>query len=239
MKKYGNNIIQFWHNITNKIWRRETNVYFVSGMCYNCKVFDNITLPEGFNKIYIEWLIPQKDETLSDYSKRMIAPINTKRPFVLVGYSFGAIILYEMNRYVKPQKNIIISSFKREDETPTLFRLAKSINFAERIPEKAYSATQFITNIFNRLVYTLPTSSLDEYMTQTDPVYIKWSIHQITNWQPHFLLPNVYHIHGTKDQIFSFKTIKDAIEIKDGDHLMVFKKHKEISENLSQILSDG
>lgn len=29
---------------------KDVNVYFISGMCYNCKVFDRLRLPQGYKK---------------------------------------------------------------------------------------------------------------------------------------------------------------------------------------------
>lgn len=51
--------------------KRSKKVYFVSGMCNPCSVFDNIVLPEGYEKVYIEWLIPKEDELLEAYAIRM------------------------------------------------------------------------------------------------------------------------------------------------------------------------
>ena len=53
----------------------------ISGMCYNCKVFDKLRLPKGYKKAYIEWFIPSPDESLSEYAHKMAKTIDTSRPF--------------------------------------------------------------------------------------------------------------------------------------------------------------
>lgn len=219
-----------------RIWKKETDVYFISGMCYNCSVFDSLKLPEGFKKKYIEWHIPRLDESLDEYVHAMALEIDTSRPFVLVGYSFGAVITQEMNRFLSPAKNIIISSFKDVEEIPMLFKAAKRANLADKIPMRLYSSTEFITDAFNRYVYHMPTSELTEVMTYTDPVYIKWSLKEITNWIPDCKCKNLYHIHGTKDQIFPYELIKNAFSVEGGDHLMVIKKADIVSSILGGIL---
>lgn len=226
---------KIWKSIS-RLWKKETNVYFISGMCYNCSVFDDLELPEGFNKHYIEWLIPHVNESLHDYSRRMAESIDTSHPYVLVGYSFGATIMQEMNHFLSPKKSVIISSFKAEDEKPMLFKAVKRGNLSEKIPDMVYNSTELITEAFNYLVYHMPTSELSKYMTITDPAYIKWAVKQITEWTPSKKIENLYHIHGTLDQVFPYNLIKYAFPIENGDHLMVIKKAVNVSIVLDSIL---
>ncbi len=216
--------------------RKYKNVYFISGMCYNCKVFDKLTLPKGYRKRYIEWRNPKINEPLSEYARTMAAAIDTSKPFILIGYSFGAVIMQEMNRFLKPEKCIIISSFKDKSEIPTLFKAVKRANLVDFMPERLYNSTDFITNAFNHLVYHASNSALAEFMTFIDPVYIKWAIKQITDWVPDNKCEHLYHIHGTDDQIFPFDQLKNIFPVEGGDHLMVFKKAEVVSSILSSIL---
>jgi hypothetical protein len=223
--------------IVKQLWKKEdTNVYFISGMCYNCSVFDKIKLPKGFAKKYIEWHIPRIGESLDEYAHTMAQTIDTSRPFILAGYSFGAVIMQEMNKFLTPIKSIIISSFKSEAEIPTLFKAVRRSNLTEYVPMTVYSSTEFITETFNRLIYHMPTSELAQYMTVTDPVYVKWAVKQITEWTPSAPAGHLYHIHGTIDQIFPFEHIHNAFPVEGGDHLMVLKKADTVSLILGGIL---
>lgn len=219
-----------------KLWKDEVNVYFISGMCYNCCVFDQIKLPDGYNKKYIEWNVPRPDESLPEYARTMAQNIDTTKPFILVGYSFGGVIAQEISCFLSPLKVILISTFKSDEEIPMLFKAAKSTNAADRIPMRVYASTELITDLFNRFVYHIPTSELAEVMTFVDPVYIKWAIERITNWIPHNKCKHLYHIHGTEDQIFPYELIKNAFPVEGGDHLMVLKKADIISIILGGIL---
>lgn len=229
---------KLWHSITGKKkdQNQKINVYFISGMCYNCTVFDKLSLPHGFKKTYIEWHIPREDESLNEYAKVMAETIDQTRPFILVGYSFGAVIIQEMNTFLSPIKSIIISSFKSVDEIPTLFRAAKRAKLVKRVPDRIYSSTEFITHAFNRFVYNIPTDELSDVMVYTDPIYIKWAIKKITEWIPNGKIKHLYHIHGSADQIFPCVNIKNAFIIENGDHLMVMKKADMVSSILDGIL---
>lgn len=216
--------------------RPPVNIYFISGMCYNCKVFDSLTLPKGYVRHYIEWYIPRTGESLSEYAHTMAAQIDTSRPFVLVGYSFGAVIMQEMTRFLHPVKCIVISSFKNRNEIPRLFEVVRKTRLAEYLPDKLFQATEFVTSAFNRFFFHSSNEEVAEYMTHTDPAYMKWAVDQITRWIPDNRYDPLYHIHGTADQIFPYNQIEDAIPVEDGDHLMVVKKAAVISSLLGSVL---
>lgn len=233
-KQQANPIRSVWRKVKQR-WKNEIDVYFISGMCYSCSVFDGLKLPKGYKKKYLKWYVPRPDESIDEYSRTLARGIDTTRPFVLVGYSFGGIIAQEMGKFLSPVKTIIISSFKSEEEIPMLFRAAKRLNVAERIPSRMYESTELMTEIFNRFVYRMSTEELSQVMTFTDPVYIKWAISQITNWVPHNNA-HIYHIHGTEDQIFSYTLLNNVFPIEGGDHLMVMKKADVVSSIISSIL---
>ncbi len=212
------------------------DIYFISGMSANCKVFDAIKLPYGFDKKYIEWLIPENNESLDEYTHRMSVSIDTSKPFVLVGYSFGGIIVQEMNKFLTPCKTIIIASMKAEDEIPALFRVGHRIKFAEYLPVGFFKTSDLISDFFSRFVYHTKREDMEKYISYTDPFYTKWSLYQILNWHSTFECPNLYHIHGTKDQMFPFKGVKNAYQIEGADHLLVMKKSNVVSRILEEIL---
>lgn len=225
-----------WKQIT-RLWKKDIDVYFISGMCYNCKVFDNIELPDKYNKVYLEWLVPDINESVADYAQRMAQAIKKDRPFILVGYSFGGIVIQEMNKFIKPKKNIIISSIKNEEERPTLFRIAQKTSIVEKIPNRLYSSSRFFTRLFNKFVCDAPVSEIGDYMTFIDPTYVKWTLLNIVAWKPESPCPRLYHIHGTADPIFSYSQLKDVYPIIGGDHLMVIRQSENVSLLLQTILS--
>lgn len=230
--------------VSTKLWStlnthlgRTKDVYFISGMCYNCSVFDAIQLPKGYKKHYIEWKIPLTDESLEEYALRMSECINPKRRNILVGYSFGGVLIQEIAKQINTEKIILISSMKSEEEIPSIFHIALRVKFFENLPARIYNSSDFMINLFNRYIYEIPTTALEEYMTMVDPEYLRWSLFQITHWIPDKTFDNLYHIHGTKDQVFPYEQILNPITIKGGDHLMIIKRSKKINAILNQILT--
>ena len=53
------------------------HVYFMPGMAANPSIFEFIQLPEDQFKIHwLTWLIPTSNESMQDYSKRLIENIH-------------------------------------------------------------------------------------------------------------------------------------------------------------------
>ena len=210
-------------------------VYFLSGMCLNCKVFDKITLPDGYEKCYIEWL-PPTENPFEEYVRQMAAPIDTSEDFILAGYSMGGIIMQEMNQFLKPKKNILISSIKQKEEIPPLFRFVKKTRINKKLHKQMYPIEEHITHSFAQMILSLTTEEIEQCVSYTSADYLKWAIYHITEWEPKGECPNLYHIHGTKDFVFPFKLIQNAFAVKAGDHLMVYRRAEVVSRIIAQIL---
>ena len=92
------------------------------GMAASSSIFERIHLPtETFEMHLLEWVLPKKMESLKDYAKRMAKNVKHEN-VILVGVSFGGILIQEMKQFVNPKKVIIISSVKSNMELPNLKR---------------------------------------------------------------------------------------------------------------------
>lgn len=93
-------------------------VYLMPGLAASTAIFERIVLPENDFEIHLlEWEIPLGKESLADYAKRIAAKIKQPNP-VLIGVSFGGILVQEMAKYIDVRKVIIISSVKSNLEFP-------------------------------------------------------------------------------------------------------------------------
>ena len=114
------------------------HLYFVPGLAASTTIFEYIKLPEDKFKIHLlPWLIPlSKDENLTNYAQRMCKTI-TEKNHVLIGVSFGGIMVQEMSKISNPLKTIIISSVKHHDEFPLRLKIAKNTKAYKLTPVKA------------------------------------------------------------------------------------------------------
>ncbi|MGM5629440.1 alpha/beta hydrolase [Apibacter raozihei] len=226
-------------------------VYFIPGLGASSNCFKFITLPEGFEKVYIEWFTPEGNETLEEYTRKLAESIDTSEPFILVGYSFGGVIVQEMNKFLNPQKTILIASMKNDQQIPNLFKIIKALRFAYWFPMRFFSSQGLLSYAFARSVYyksknqkIKETLKIEEYLSQTNPKYLKWSINAISSWKSTIQCKNIFQIHGTKDPIFPYKKIRKSYEknrqhlftIPEANHILVLEKPKKVNEAFKNIL---
>ncbi|MBU3821715.1 alpha/beta hydrolase [Flavobacteriaceae bacterium XHP0103] len=212
------------------------HVYLMPGMCASPKIFEYIKLPEDQFKIhYLEWIIPLEDETIEAYALRMTTYIEHDN-VVLIGVSFGGVLVQEMAKHIKVRKLIIVSSVKSQHELPKRMKVAKLTKAYKLLP------TQLVSNIDMLAKYTFGKSVTkrmelyEKYLTVKDSIYISWAIEQMICWNQDVPNPEIVHIHGGDDMVFPIKNIKGCIVLKKGSHIMIINKYKWFNENLPKLI---
>ncbi|MGJ5641578.1 alpha/beta hydrolase [Formosa sp. S-31] len=214
------------------------HVYFMPGMAANPSIFEYIKLPERRFKIHwLEWRIPKADDTLESYAKTMCLEIKEKQ-VVLVGVSFGGILVQEMSKYIDVRKVIIISSVKTRNELPRRMKLAKATKAYKLVPTQLLGDIELLAKYAFGETATKRVDLYKKYLSVNDKWYLDWAIEQIICWTQEEPLPNTIHIHGDKDAVFPHQYVKDCITIKGGTHVMIINKFKWFNENLPKLILD-
>ncbi len=211
---------------------KKTQVYFIPGMAAGKEIFKNIRLPEDrFEMHIIEWLIPEKNESMESYARRM-ASLVTGEDVVLAGVSFGGVVAQEMAPFVNPIKLIIISSVKSPEELPLRLKLAKKTGVYKLMPTRLMLSADDLT-IFSVGPRSKKRLKLyQEFLHVRDKRYLDWAIKNMVCWQQKEPYRKVIHIHGDKDIIFPIKNINDCVVLEGGTHVMLLSKGKQLSEKI-------
>jgi pimeloyl-ACP methyl ester carboxylesterase len=212
-------------------------VYFMPGLAASSKIFENIKLPEDqFEMHFLEWFLPNDKESIESYALRMTEKIQDENP-VLVGVSFGGVLVQEIAKHIKTQKVIIISSVKSNTEFPSRFKVAKTTKAYKLIP------TQLLADIEKLVKYAFGDNIVakrlklyEKYLSVRDKQYLDWAIETILCWNQKKGNESVIHIHGDADEVFPIKNIENCIVIKGGTHIMIINKFKWFNENLPQLI---
>lgn len=212
-------------------------IYQISGLGANQKAFKYLQINPEFEIVYLPWLQPETDETLSHYAERMIEKVNVNEPFLMMGLSFGGILVSEINQLIKPQKNILISTVKNRSEIPMYMKFSAQTSAHKIIPTSILTSETGLSYAVFRKIYNSKMPDLKEFFEFRDPYYLKWSIDKIVNWETPQPIQNYIHIHGDKDYIFPNSIIKSVELIQDGTHILVLQKAKKTSQLINRYLS--
>ena len=212
------------------------HVYFMPGMAANPTIFEYIKLPKDrFKTHWLEWIIPNPNESIASYAERLSQKVEYDNS-VLIGVSFGGIMVQEMSKFLKLKKIFIVSSVKCSSELPKRMKIAKKTKAYKLIP------TQLLSNVEALAKYTFGETVAKrvelykKYLSVNDKRYLDWAIKQVVCWEQEKPLPNIIHIHGEKDGVFPIYNIKDCIKIKGGTHIMIINKYKWFNENLPKLI---
>jgi pimeloyl-ACP methyl ester carboxylesterase len=211
-------------------------VYLMPGLAASSSIFERIVLPDDvFEIVLLEWEIPLDNETLGNYAKRITQKIIHPNP-VLIGVSFGGILVQEMARFINTRKVIIISSAKTNLEFPRRMKLAKTTKAYKLIPTNLLANVESLTKFSFGTKINQRLKLYEKFLRIRDKRYLDWAVEQIILWERTVADENVIHIHGDADDVFPIKYIRNCIVVKGGTHIMILNKFKWFNENLPKII---
>ncbi|WP_373056020.1 alpha/beta hydrolase [Zunongwangia sp. H14] len=215
------------------------HVYFMPGMAANPTIFEHIKLPpDRFKVHYLKWIIPEKAESLKAYALRMNSFVTHERP-VLVGVSFGGILVQEMSKYLEVYRLIIISSVKCREELPRRMRFAAKTGAFKLLPTGLLNFVDHFEKVAFGKYLKKRAALYRQYLSVRDKRYINWAIRNTVLWDCDKANKELVHIHGDKDEIFPAKYIKDYINVEGGTHIMVINRFRWFNEHLPSLILEG
>ena len=212
------------------------HVYFMPGMAANPSIFEHIKLSEDQFKVHLlEWIIPNPNESIADYAERLAQNVEHENS-VLIGVSFGGLIVQEMSKFLSLNKLFIVSSIKNEHELPKRMKVAKRTKAYKLIPTRLLSNVEALAKYTFGETVTKRLELYKKYLSVSDKRYLDWAIEQMVCWKKDESLSNIIHIHGEKDGVFPINNIKGCIVVKGGTHIMIINKYKWFNENLPKLI---
>jgi pimeloyl-ACP methyl ester carboxylesterase len=173
------------------------------------------------------------DEDISSYAMRISNQIDKNQKFGIIGISFGGMVAIEMNKYVRPSFTILILSACRSSELPSIRTVFGNFNILKFLPNFILKPPLFVLNYMfgakNKLL-------LKEIISDTDPLFLRWAVGEVLQWESDTEIPNLHLIHGTADKIIPLVN-ESAVAIDGGGHFMIVDKADEVSKVLNRIIS--
>lgn len=211
-------------------------VYFMPGLAASSSIFERIDLPKDTFEIHLlEWFQPENQETLTNYAKRMAEKVVHENA-VLLGVSFGGILVQEMAQFLNLKKLIIVSSVKSNAELPRRMKIAKTTKAYKLIPTGLFQDVEKLVKYAFGDVLKQRLKLYEQFLHLRNKEYLDWAIEQVVCWERIKIDANVIHIHGDADEVFPSKNIKLFINVKGGTHMMILNRFRWFNQNLPKII---
>jgi len=206
------------------------------GMAANPSIFNNLSFPKNQFKLHkLHWEITTKNETISEYAFRMTKKIKHDN-IVLLGVSFGGILVQEMSKHVVLRKLFVVSSVKTRHELPKRFKVLKATKAYKLLPTQLASNLDLLAKFSFGNVIKKRIDLYKRFLSVNDKYYLDWAIEQVINWEQDEEIAEVIHIHGEKDLVFPRHHITNCITVKNGTHIMIIDKYKWFNENIPKLI---
>ena len=203
-------------------------IYVVSGLGADFKVLEKIQFPKQHEVVFLDWIIPEQNEEFLHYVQRMAEKIDDSEPFYLLGYSFGGILVQEINKIKPAKKVVIMGSIRSDKEKSVLIKTGQITRIPKLLPVRFFNEkTTSIYSMFRKF-FDPKNPRILQYFQVRHPYYLKWSIEKISDWKFEEN-PDVIQILGDKDIVFPIKNCRPDYIIKGGTHLFPATKSKEVS----------
>ncbi len=209
-------------------------IYCISGLGADERAFGRLQI-KGHTIVALPWLMPNHNETIAQYAKRMSADIKDENP-ILMGLSFGGMMCIEIAKVINAKKVILISSIKSGDELPAWLKRSGQLRLNRLFPMRSFKIMEPIQNIFLGAIGKDEKDMARSYRKNVPQLYTDWAINEVLHWRNTWQPPTLFHIHGDNDKMFPIKYVSPTHVVKRGGHFMIMNKAEEVSAAINEII---
>lgn len=213
------------------------DLYLIPGLGADHRLFDQLQLP-GHQVHYLEWPVMPEGSGLRDYAEALAAQVDVTVPHALIGVSMGGMVAEELAQLTKPERTIIISSWKGPQEMPPPIRLLRGTH-PERLLTPTFVRTSLPLMRWQMGVETEHDRALfDSFLAATPLEQLRVQIAAVMEWEgPPAPVPGLVHIHGSADRLMPIWFVKDVLRVEGGGHFMVSDRAADVARLVLHALS--
>ncbi len=210
----------------------EKTIYLFSGLGADYRAFRALDLP-GYRKVYIQWIKPDRKESMAHYAGRLRSQITTPNP-ILIGLSFGGMLAVEVAKQMPADKIVLISSAKTKTDLAASSSFFFKWKLYKVIPGSMLRQPNFLVNSLFGAETASDKQLLGEILEDTNVSFFRWAMDNIVHWDNETVPAHLIHIHGTADKIIPYQGIKADYTIEGGGHLMILNR----ADTINKIILD-
>lgn len=212
-------------------------IYCISGLGADEGVFQYLDL-SFVNPVFIQWIKPEKDETMKHYALRLKQHYIHEEDPVILGLSLGGMMATEIAKMFPNARVIIISSAKTKKEIPFYFKTFRYLPLYKTLPDWYMRQHSALRVFFLGTKNERSLNYIKHAAKHADGYFYRWAIGAILNWENETVPMNVIHVHGTNDNLLPYRYVQSDITVNNGGHLMIIDEAVEVSALIKGILEN-
>lgn len=213
-------------------------VYLLPGHGSDYRVWQEMDF-SGYDTVHLDYpFLPERGERMPDYAQRLLAEIDTTRPFALVGISLGGMLAVEMAQHCDPAAVVILSSAGGRSDLPWRYRVQRYLPLQYLLPGAFLKQmTIWIQPWFEPQVRGRRTLCADMLRQKPNRLFAR-GVKMIIHWQRQTRDTSVVHLHGTHDRTLPLQAIEPPVIVLPGaTHMMTLFAPRQVDALLRPILA--
>ncbi|KAA3437827.1 alpha/beta fold hydrolase [Rufibacter hautae] len=214
----------------------QSPLYLLSGLCADERLFQFLQLRHP-NPIIIHWITPEPQDTMASYATKLIRQIEpNQEPPILLGLSFGGMVIQEIAKQIPVRRLILLSSLANTQELPMHYKIAGTLQMHQWLPLGMFKGWTYPANWLFGAHTREEKRILRDIIRDTGVSFLRWSLHQILHWRHQAPTEGVIVIHGDADKVLPVPQYPDLHLVKGGEHLIVMNRAEEVSQVINRYL---
>lgn len=212
------------------------NVYLIPGQGGDERLFNNLTLPVGFQARHLKYERPDAGMSMQAFAKQLTQQIDTNSRFILIGVSLGGMLATEMSEMVPVEKVILISSAKGRHELPGRYTFQKKFPIYKLLSPKL---AKFGARLLQPVVEPDRQKEKETFkamLRDKDAIFLRRTIEMIMHWDRMEAPSGIVHIHGDKDHTIPIGNVDYDIRVPGGSHMITLTRGEEVSQLVGEVL---
>jgi len=203
-------------------------LYLIPGQGSDYRIYKYFNF-SNFDTVHIHYIVPDKNETMKSYARKLAKQIDTSKAFSIIGVSFGGMTAVEMAEFLNPENTIIISSAKNRNELPFRYRFMKTIPLNKLFGGRFLKITAPLAQIIVEPDSKHERETCKAMLKAKNKKFMRRSVNMIVNWERENNKAKIIHIHGDKDHTIPLRNIRNPdYVVKNGSHMMTLTKGNEL-----------
>lgn len=221
----------------NSAGKTNPKIFFFTGLGADSRAFQFLNLSVSYPQVHVFWLKPFKNESPEHYSSRLIEKYSIADGDLLIGLSFGGLIVTEISKQIKPALSILISSASTRNEFPLLYKIEAFLNLHRWVSTSFYKKGGAVKHFLFGLKKPEQRKLFDEIIRGSDTEFVRWAVDTFVHWKNTYRPNRLYKIHGTADRIIPIHKPSTDFIIPEAGHFMTWEKAKEVSSVINRLIA--
>lgn len=204
------------------------HLFLISGLGADARAFARVDL-NGYEVTHLNWLIPERHETMHQYAQRLSVPVQNAANPVVIGVSLGGMLACEMTTFLPDIRAILISSIKSPEERSLILKAGRVFPIQGLLPISVMKRMSFLWTYAKRKYPEEDVKHMIEMFHETDSRFLRWGMLNAPRWKGRGDASRIAHIHGDKDRMFPIGRIRGCEVVQGGTHLMVYQRGEQVT----------